>query len=115
MATHRAEQDAASRAGLGAALLYQISTTVALAGGAPQRLAAKALVLGAARLLWEARGAYLGVRQLEAQRARFANEGAERYDGDDFMGSEMGTPTEGSVLGLADAEEAGGGEGQRTG
>jgi len=74
--------------GLGAALLYQISTT--MVGGAAQRLASKLVVLGATRLLWETRKAYLALKSIELQKARFSNQGAEQFDNQDFLGSEMG-------------------------
>jgi len=61
-------------ASVGALLLYQISTTVA--GVLSQRL----VQLGALKLAWEARRAYLRYSNLDTQQKRFENRGKETFD-----------------------------------
>lgn len=93
--------------GLGAALLYIMSTTTAPAS-VVARLGAKLLLLGAARLAWETRSAYLGLTAFELQEARFSNSGnAGAYDEQDFMGSELGQDSTETVKQLEELEQDG--------
>ena len=71
-------------AGIGAALAYLLSRSVA--GILWQQIPLVALT---ARLGWDCWSAQAGLRKLEVQRKRFSNDGASEYDEVDLYASDV--------------------------